>query len=89
MSAVDRTDHELSIQSSSVDGNICISVRDTGSGMTDETQEKLFTPFYTTKEVGEGMGLGLSVSLGIIEEHGGRIEFDSELGVGSRFDLVF
>ncbi len=89
MSAIDRPDHELSIQSSSIDGNICISVSDTGSGMTDETQEKLFTPFYTTKEVGEGMGLGLSVSLGIIEDHGGRIEFDSEPGVGSRFDLIF
>jgi len=64
-----------------------VSVHDTGSGIAPENLEKLFTPFFTTKEQEKGVGLGLAVSYGIIERHGGRIEVQSELGKGTTFTV--
>lgn len=60
------------------DQKIIIEVSDSGSGVDSIIQQKLFQPFFTTKEVGKGTGLGLSISKGIIEEHGGRIYFDNQ-----------
>lgn len=68
-------------------GWVAVSVEDTGCGITDENMENLFTPFFTTKEEVKGVGLGLSVSYGIIESHGGIIEVDSEPGKGSVFTV--
>jgi signal transduction histidine kinase len=65
-----------------------VAVEDTGIGIPEEDLEKIFEPFYTTKEAGEGTGLGLSVSYSIIEKHGGRIEIESRVGEGTTF-LVF
>jgi signal transduction histidine kinase len=62
-----------------------IEVADQGVGMAPETKAHVFEPFFTTKPVGEGTGLGLSVTYGIVQEHGGWIEVWSELGAGSRF----
>ncbi|MFT4924233.1 MAG: ligand-binding sensor domain-containing protein/signal transduction histidine kinase [Phenylobacterium sp.] len=70
-----------------VDDMIEISIKDNGNGMTKETKNKLFEPFYTTKEVGKGTGLGLSISFGIVQKHGGELLVESELGIGTTFVL--
>ena len=64
-----------------------LSVSDNGCGIDEKHLDHLFEPFFTTKAVGKGTGLGLSISYGIIEQHGGRIEVSSQLGVGSVFTL--
>jgi len=64
---------------------VTFSVADAGSGMDEETLAHIFEPFYTTKEVGEGTGLGLATIYGIVKQHGGYVAVDSELGAGSAF----
>lgn len=65
-----------------------VQVKDTGTGIPEEQLDKLFEPFFSTKEVGKGMGLGLSICYGILEAHGGRIEVQSKVGEGSTFRLI-
>ncbi len=62
-----------------------ITITDTGCGISPDHMNKLFDPFFSTKEVGKGTGLGLSVSYGIVKEHGGNIRVQSEVGRGSTF----
>lgn len=64
---------------------VWIEVEDTGCGMFEEVRRKVFEPFFTTKPVGQGTGLGLSLSYKIIKEHGGTIDLTSELGKGTKF----
>ncbi len=78
----------LTIETRYDDRSVLLSVEDTGCGMTPETKEKIFLPFFTTKEIGEGTGLGLPVVLGIVTAHGGRIEVESIPGKGSRFTVI-
>jgi two-component system, NtrC family, sensor kinase len=68
--------------------HIFIIFSDTGVGIRHENLSKLFEPFFTTKKKGKGVGLGLSVAYGIIEEHGGRIYVDSKLGSGTAFRII-
>jgi PAS domain S-box-containing protein len=68
---------------------IRLSVSDTGEGMDPATIDRIFDPFYTTREVGQGTGMGLSVVHGIVESHGGFITVESEPGKGSTFHVFF
>lgn len=79
---------KLTITTSASDGSVRTSFADTGVGIKPENMEKLFTPFFTTKSEVKGVGLGLSVSYGIVERHGGKIEVQSEVGKGSTFTVI-
>lgn len=68
-------DKWIKISADETDGAVVVRVSNSGPTISREIQEKLFTPFFTTKEVGEGTGLGLSISKGIVEDHGGSIAF--------------
>jgi len=66
---------------------VSLSVQDTGAGMTNEVREKMFTPFFTTKDVDQGTGLGLAVVHGIVTSHGGSVRVESAPGKGARFEI--
>jgi len=70
------------------DKRIAISVEDSGCGIEPDLLNKIFKPFFTTKQELAGTGLGLAVSLGIIEKHGGTISVDSQLRKGSVFTIT-
>jgi signal transduction histidine kinase len=66
---------------------VLIKVKDNGIGIPEENMPKLFEPFFSTKKKGKGVGLGLSVVYGIIQEHGGSIRVESKVGEGSTFKV--
>ena len=70
------------------DGALRVEVEDTGHGISEANRSKLFTPFFTTKEKGEGVGLGLAVAKGIVEKHAGTISVRSVEGAGTTFSLI-
>ncbi|MGI8844060.1 MAG: two-component system sensor histidine kinase NtrB [Gemmatimonadaceae bacterium] len=75
----------LSTRANSASGELVVEIVDEGHGIPREELQRLFDPFFTTKEPGQGTGLGLSICYGIINDHGGRIEVESEMGQGSIF----
>jgi len=77
----------ITIRTRTVNNRCEIEVADTGTGILPETRPHIFDPFYTTKGTGEGTGLGLSVSLGIVERHGGSLTMESEVGKGTVFTV--
>jgi signal transduction histidine kinase len=92
--AMEKTDRkkELTISASLLRHNgwndVEVIVRDTGTGIPEGVVEKVFEPFFSTKEVGKGTGLGLSICYGIIEAHGGRIEVESKVNEGTTFRIL-
>lgn len=83
------TNGEIRITTQQQDaGHVLVEIADNGSGMSEETRQRLFEPFYTTKATGKGTGLGLSIVYGIIEKLGGNIKVASELGEGTVFTFV-
>ncbi len=78
----------LSVMTRSRDGVVSIVISDTGRGMPDSVRQRVFEPFFTTKPPGEGTGLGLSVSYGIIEAHGGTISVESTPDIGTTFTIT-
>ncbi|WP_020410023.1 ATP-binding protein [Hahella ganghwensis] len=76
---------QIVIRTSQEGDFVCMAVEDNGQGISQDNLEKLFDPFFTTKPVGQGTGLGLALSYGIVNKHHGRIEVDSQPGKGSTF----
>ncbi|WP_144172939.1 DAHL domain-containing protein [Pseudomonas sp. Kh13] len=75
----------ITLRTGASDEWVWIEVADNGCGIPAQSLQKIFDPFYTTKPIGQGTGLGLSLSYGIIKRHGGEIRVDSEVGVGTTF----
>ena len=78
---------KLKVQTVFEGNQVLLIIEDTGMGMSEEVLRKIFTPFFTTKEVGKGTGLGLPVVHGIISSHGGSIKVESKVGQGTKFDI--
>jgi len=77
----------LTVETLARPGQVALAVSDTGVGMSKDLQEKIFLPFFTTKDVNQGTGLGLAVVHGIVTGHGGSIRVESAPGQGSRFEV--
>ncbi len=78
---------EIYVRTFVKDEYVTIEIEDTGSGIEPDNVAQIFTPFYTSKPIGEGTGLGLSISHQIVEQHNGKIEVSSTLGKGSCFSV--
>ena len=79
----------LTLETAAQLDGVYLMVSDTGSGMDTDTLRQIFTPFFTTKDVDQGTGLGLSVVHGIVKSHGGIIEVHSRPEHGTRIEIAF
>lgn len=77
----------ITVETQLYDHNVYLVVEDTGPGMDKEVLDKIFVPFFTTKDIGQGTGLGLPVVHGIVAAHGGTINIESKIGKGTRFEI--
>jgi PAS domain S-box-containing protein len=78
---------ELAVQTGMYESMVIIDISDNGAGISGENIRRIFDPFFTTKSIGKGTGLGLAVTYGIVQEHGGGIFVDSDSGRGTHFRL--
>ena len=78
----------LTVTTAQENGQLKIMIRDTGTGMSEEVRKQIFDAFFTTKEQVKGVGLGLSVCYGIVRDHGGEIQVESQPGKGSLFSII-
>jgi len=78
----------ISISTQLINKQVVIKIKDNGSGMKEEVLQRVFEPFYTTKEVGKGTGLGLSISYNIVQQHEGDIQVESQVGEGTIFSIL-
>ncbi len=78
----------ITIATSEINDDISISIKDNGEGISKDIMDKIFNPFFTTKDVGKGTGLGLSIVYRIIESHNGTIKVESEENIGTTFTLI-
>jgi signal transduction histidine kinase len=78
----------IDIRTNCNDSHVWIEVKDNGPGIPPEILKKIFDPFFTTKDPGTGTGLGLSVSQNIIQQHGGTLEVQSTVDVGTTFKIT-
>lgn len=88
--ALDRkSNKEIKIKTASENGNVCVFIEDNGEGIPKEISDKIFDPFFTSMNVSQHMGLGLTVALGIVKQHNGNVIVDSERGKGTRVRVEF
>jgi len=81
------TNHEIHVYTEEHESEIKITIRDTGCGIEEKDLDKIFQPFFTKKDIGQGIGLGLSLALTLTQDFGGRISVTSQPGAGSAFTL--
>jgi signal transduction histidine kinase len=77
----------ITLTTRAADGGVAVDIADDGKGIAPEVLPKIFDPFFSTKEIGKGTGLGLSISYKIVEQHGGRIDVESQVGAGTKFTV--
>lgn len=85
---MDGRPRQVTVSTMSTEDAAIIRISDTGVGMSEEVKARIFEPFFTTKPVGEGTGLGLAIVYGIINDHGGTIQVESNPGVGTTFTIT-
>ena len=88
-SAPDKAERIIRLGTYPSGDDVVCTVEDTGAGIPTGIRDKIFEPFYTTKEVGKGMGLGLAITYGILQDYGARIEAENRARGGARFTLTF
>jgi signal transduction histidine kinase len=81
----ERKDGEITIYTEEENNQVVIRLKDNGVGIPEEIKARIWEPFFTTKPVGVGTGLGMSITFGIVEKHGGKIDLQSEVGKGTEF----
>lgn len=79
---------EIRIATASDGREIQVRISDTGKGIPEAVQTRMFDPFYTTRDVGQGTGLGLTMARDVVQAHGGRIEVQSQVGMGTTFTVI-
>lgn len=87
-SLMNEKEKKIKVELKTFDGFVSLKIKDSGCGISEENLNKIFQPFFTTKEINEGTGIGLSIVHGIVKEHEGEIKVESKLGLGTTFEIL-